>query len=275
MSDRCPNCSKPVLDTDVICWHCGYQLPKRGSARPAKEKATMAGIPAREQAAKPVDYDWRALAIYGLLTVAIVFGLWLVMRSLSRQPLLVRSAGMDFGGDWVTVTDANLRYTLTFPTEWQWLDLAYRDQTDLLRQLMERQGYIERALRPLGDVAGDIEIVAVAIDTRLLEDTEPKPFVLIGQSERMRGLDPQAALDLLDRQTWQVSEAAIDSHLAGQTQARFNILDSASSYQCRHLFVAGENKPGYQVAACAPQSRFGIMQHDLNDILDSFQLLEY
>lgn len=279
MADPCPNCGKPVLPTDVACWHCGYQLPKRPKAQPdtSGAAAPAAGHLRRRSEAgdQSVDYDFRALIIYGLLTVVIVAGLWLVMRSLSRQPILVRSAGLEIGGDWVTVTDSNLRYTLSFPTDWQWLDVAFRDQDDLLGQVISRQPYMGHALRPLGDPTGDVEIVGLAIDTRLLEDSEPKPFVVVGQSARLAGLDAQAALDRLEDEALPLTETEIDRRLAGQTQARFTFMDNAAAYQCRHLFVSSESKPGYLVAACAPQSRYGTMQRELDDILDSFQLLEY
>ena len=57
-------------------------------------------------------YDLRALLVYGLLTLALILSLWLVMRALGQQPVLVRSAALA-GGDWVTVTDSDLRYTLS------------------------------------------------------------------------------------------------------------------------------------------------------------------
>ncbi len=279
MAEHCPNCDRPVLATDVTCWHCGYQLARKANTRPANASASTtpgSRLPvAGEAAAKPAEYDWRALVVYGLLTAAIVVGLGLVMRSLNRQPILVRSAGIDLGGEWVVVTDADLRYTLSFPTDWQWIDAAAHAQNELLGQVIERQPYIDRALRPLGEIAGDVELAAVAVGARLLEDTDPKPFVVVGQSERLRGVNPQDALDRLDERPFQVTEKAIDTHLAGQTQARFNVLDSANAYQCRHLFVAGDEKPGYLVAACAPQARFGTLKQELDDILDSFQLLEY
>lgn len=281
MAESCPNCGKPVLPTDIVCWHCGYELPKRPKPRPAAKPAkgdSTLGSPARGQSPaqmEAVEYDLRALAVYGLLTLVIIVALWMVMRSLSRQPVLVRSAGIGLGADWVTVTDIDLRYRLSLPTEWQWLDVAYRDQNELLDKLIERQPYIGLALRPLGDTAGDVGILAVGVGAQVLEDSTPQPFVVVAQSGRLRDTAPQAALDLLTSQALPVTEQGVDTHLAGQTQARFNVLDMPNAYQCRHLFVADENAAGYLVAACAPQSRFGTLQRDLDEILDSFQLLEY
>lgn len=281
MAELCPNCQKPVLPADVICWHCGYQLTRQPKGHPAP---AAAGRTARDRdEAAPAEYDFRALAVYGLLTLAIILGLWLVMRSLGRQPILVRSARPDFGGDWVSVTDVDLRYTLSFPTDWQWLDVAYRDQGELLTRVIDRYPYIGRALDPLGDVVGDVEITGVAgdvetagvaVDGQTPEEVEPRPFVVIGRSERLRDLEAQAALDLLTARSLPVAETGIDAHLAGQPQARFSLSDSAHAYQCRHLFVADAGVAGYLVAACAPQTQYGVFQQDLHDILDSFQLLE-
>ena len=277
MTEMCPNCGKPVLPTDTACWHCGYALPKR-----AKAKAELSPMPprvgplTRERATGDADgaadYNLRALLVYGLLTLALILALWLVMSALGRQRVLVRSAALA-GGDWVTVTDADLRYTLSLPTDWQWLDVAYRDQSELLAEIIERQPAVGRALAPLGDPAGDVEILAVALGTQDLSAAEPIPFAVIGRSAQLRELEPQAALDMLAGQGLSVTEATIDSRLAGQTQARFKVFDPSTTYQCRHLFVADPSSYGYLVAACAPQAGYGTLQQQLDDLLDTFQLL--
>ncbi len=268
MSATCPNCGKPVLPTDTTCWHCGYALPKRPKTAPPARAARQA--PAEVAAA---DYDLRALAVYGLLTLAIILSLWLVMRALGRQPTLVRNAALGVG-DWASVTDAELRYTLSLPADWQWLDLAYRDQQALLAEVIDRQGYVALALDPLGRIAGDVATLAVAANTRDPNAAEPIPFVVIGHSERLRDLSPEDALALLAGHEPPATETAVDSHLAGQPQARFTILDLANAYQCRHLFVADPDAAGYLVAACAPPADFGTLRDDLDAILDSFQLLQ-
>lgn len=209
------------------------------------------------------------------MTLAVILGLLLVMHSLSSRPILVRSAPFALGGDWVTVTDENLRYTISLPTDWQWLDVSFRNQGELLDRLEDRQPYIRRALAPLGEIAGDVGILAVAIGSQSLEGDEPLPFVVVGSSERMRGLAPQAALDMLPMQPLPASEAAIDTRVAGQAQARFTILDTINDYQCRHLVVTDGGQTAYLVAACAPRPRFLAFIGALDDILNSFQLLEH
>ena len=280
MSETCPNCAKPVLATDTTCWHCGYVLPRRAKTKtadqqpPALSAGPRLGPLTRERAANAgaADYDLRAVGIYGFLTLALVVALWLVMHALGQQPTLVRSTAL--GGDWVTVTDSELRYILSLPTDWQWLDVAYRDQSDLLEQVIERQPTVGRALAPLGEAAGDVAIVAVAAGTQNLQSGLPIPFVVVGRSARLRQLEPQAALDLLAEQGLPVTETDIDSHLAGQPQARFEFSDAADDYRCRHLFVAQPQTAAYLLAACAPRASYGTLQDQLVSILDTFQLLQ-
>lgn len=277
MSDICPNCQQPVLTTDVVCWHCGYQLPgKRPTRPPDGSPAEVAARPGGQahEGDDSASYDFRAIAVYGLLTLVVILGLWLVLHSLGRRPILVRNAVTGISGDWVSVTDVDLHFTLSFPADWQWLDVNWRDQTDVLAQLVERQPYIGRALRPLGDPAGDVAIVAVAVGSQTLEKDELLSFVTIGQSVRLRDLTPQAALGLLAEQTQPATRGEIDTHLPGQPQARFTTFDNTAAYKCRHLFVADEGAAGYLVAACAPTTEFAVREQELNDILDSFQLLE-
>lgn len=277
--ETCENCGRPVLPTDTTCWHCGYTLPRR--TKPAARKAE--GLPdisrhARQTAAATangeIEYDLRAIAIYGTLTVLVIVALLAVMISLGRYPILVRSAGLALGSDWVAVTDADLRYTLSIPAEWQWLDLSYRDQEASMGQMLSRQPYVARALRPPDGAIGDVEVLAAALDTVTLENTDPKPFVIIGRSETARVLSPQDVLDRLAGEALPITEQSIDRRLAGQPQARYNILDLNRDFQCRHLFVADSQTAAYLVVACAPQTRFATVQRDLDNILDSFQLLQ-
>lgn len=270
MTGSCPNCGKPVLPADTLCWHCGYTLPKQPKVRPA---APTASRTPGEVDRGAVDYDLRALAVYGALTLAIVLSLMGVMRALGRQPILVRSAGPGFGDDWMTVTDADLRYTLSLPSDWQWFDAAYRGQNALLPDLIAQQPYVGQALQPLGAAAGDVTILGVAVDTLNLEDAPAVAFAVVGRSERLGRLDPESALGLLGEQPLTVSETGIDTDLPGQRQARFSILDRPNAYQCRELFTS-DGAAGYLVAACAPESDFGAQRRELDEILTSFQLLQ-
>ncbi|MFO7661789.1 MAG: hypothetical protein R6X18_04265 [Chloroflexota bacterium] len=279
--DTCENCGRPVLPSDVTCWHCGYTLPGRPKSRAASGTGASstarlfgAGRQSNDETEEAGEYNFRAIALYGTLTLFVIISLGFVLSALGQYPTLVRSANLVLGSDWIAVTDADLRYTISLPNSWQWLDLAYRDQGLMLPQLIARQPYIDRALRPLGDAAGDVEILGIAVNALTLEDVDPRPFVVIARSERLRSLSPQAALDELIDYSLPVSDQSINRRLAGQPQARYNVLDLEQAYQCRHLFITGSESAGYLVAACAPQARFAIIQRELNNILDSFQLIQ-
>lgn len=268
MAEACPNCGKPVLETDTQCWHCGYSLPKRARPKPA---ARQDGDRARSRMPDGA-YDLRALVVYGLLTVAIVLALWLVMRELGGRHVLLRDAGSARPG-WVSVTATDASYTLSFPSNWQWLDVSFRDQGALLAEVVARQPAVEQALEPLGREAGDVELLAVALGTQDLQSDVPVPYAVVGRSVGLADLTPQAALDRLAAAAAPVTGTALDTRLAGQPQARFTAHIGSGTYRCRHLFTAGE-AAGYLLAACAPQSDFAARERDLNDILDSFRLLE-
>lgn len=274
MSDQCANCGKPVLDSDTVCWHCGYKLREV----PAPEPVAAPSVPARQIAASGGEdvqsYNVRALLIYGVLTLAIIVGLWAVMSALSRQPILVRSADRSLGNDWLAVTDSNLIYTISLPAGWQWLDMSIRDQREALSNLIVRQSYVDNALLPLGGPVDDLQIVAVGLDAPTLDYPDPVAFVVVGRSEALGSLTPEAAIDRLNELSGVVVEPVPNNRIPGQPQARFTLLDEDAGFQCRHLAVQDGTVYTYLVAACSPQSGYGRLQRDFELMLDSFQFLE-
>jgi hypothetical protein len=284
MSERCENCGNPVLATDTICWHCGWKLPKRprlktSSPAPPPTARSRQAREARESAGSDtlaVDrYDLRAIIVYGALTAVILVALLVVMRSLGRQPLLVAGADLRLGDDWTAVTDNNLRYVLSLPSGWQWLDGAYREQQGLLDELAASVPNIRWSLAPLGEVAGDLELLAVAYQPEPPEVGGPFVFVAIGRSQRLGQIAPQQALELLAERSLPLAATDLIENIPGQPQARFALLDNSRQVQCRTLFMPNDDESvGYLVTACAPQESFGRVQRDLDRILDSFQLFQ-
>jgi hypothetical protein len=285
MSERCENCGNPILATDTVCWHCGWQLPKRPKQSRAKTpspgRARAARLRPAGEAAEPgvsttEAYDLRAIAIYGALTLLILLALLSVMRSLGRQPILVASADLRLGADWTAVTDSELNYTVSLPAGWEWLDGTFRQQQALVDELVSTAPDIRWSLTPLGEVAGDQELLAIGFQPQPPETEEPPTFVAISRSHRLGQVTPQQALELLAEQSLpSLPIAATDlvENIPGQPQARFSLLDNSRQVQCRTLFVTGASA-AFLVTACAPQQRFGLVQRDLNDILDSFQLFQ-
>ncbi len=277
MSDQCANCGKPVLDSDTVCWHCGYKLKPAPAPEPAAAPPVAAPARSSRPTAETEDastYNVRALIIYGVLTLVVIGGLWVVMSALSQRPILVRSADRSLGNNWLAVTDSELIYTISLPAGWQWLDVPSRDLRDALNNLIVRQGYIDNALHPLGAAVDDLQIVAVGLDAPTLDYPDPVAFVVVGRSETLGDLTPVAAIDRLNEVVGAVVEPLPNTHIPGQPQARFSLLDEDAGYQCRQLAVQDEISATYLVAACSPQSGYGRLQRDFELILDSFQFLE-
>lgn len=274
-SPTCDNCGKRVLPTDTLCWHCGWKLsPTAAPIDLTLGPRSTATSTAPTLPAVPPTYDLRAIAVYGALTLLVLIALLLVMRALGQRPLLVNSGGLDLPDDWTRLTDSQLRYTLGVPGGWQWLDVPFRDQQAVLADLLERQPAIARALRPLGDTAGDLTIEGVAAGTQTLELPDPVPFVVVATSPALRRLGPQDLLSLLADSPLPTGDHHTDTRLPLQSQARFTVLDESAGYECRHLVATDPSTAAYLVAACAPLDELAATQPDLTAILDSFQLLE-
>jgi hypothetical protein len=279
-AERCENCGNPVLVTDTVCWHCGWQLPQRPRPKAAAGgRSFNLNLPApllaaaERETAAPEPYQWRAIAVYGLLTMTIIVALVVVMHALGRRPLLVSSANLRLGANWTAVTDNQLRYTLSLPPDWQWLDGAFRQQQGVVDDLVRREPVIAWSLTPLGRLGGELAILAVGSLPQLPESEERLTFVVVGHSPQLGELPPQAALAQLAEHVPPISGAELVEALPGQPQARFGLLDDGRGYQCRMLF-SPQATAAYVLAACAPQERFGLVQGDLNKILDSFQLIQ-
>lgn len=278
MSERCENCGNPVLATDTVCWHCGRQLPQKPQPKPSPTKRLRRFTPpstrlADTEAAVTQPYDLRAIAIYGLLTLVILLLLLLTMQSLSRRPLLVAGADLRLGADWTAVTDNDLNYTLSLPPGWQWLDSKFRQQQALLDETAAAEPNIAWSLSPLGAGVNDLELLAIGFLPQPPDDRQPMTFVAIGRSQQLAVLTPQQALALIADHPL-VTASATAEPFAGQAQARFGLLSSNQQMQCRSLYTAAA-EAAYLVATCAPQSSFARFQRDLDNILNSFQLLQH
>jgi hypothetical protein len=280
MAETCEYCGNKVLATDTVCWHCGRQLSQRPATQapasrpsPLVRRSSAAATAAPEEANATV-YDFRAILAYGLLTAIIFIALLLLMHALGRRPLLVSGADLRLGADWTTVTDSELRYTLSLPAGWQWLDGAFRQQQALVDEVARREPNVARSLAPLGETTGDLALIAIGLLPETAESGDSLTFVAVGRSVQLAQLSPEQVLAVLAEQALPLSSTALVEHLPGQPQARFGWLDSAQQLQCRNLFVA-QGAAGYLLAACAPQEQFGRVQRDLEEILDSFQLLQH
>ena len=96
MSNKCPNCTQPVLDSDTLCWHCGYRLtavpttapPLPANPRPSDPKKAETAIggaaphPTPPAPLSTANYPLTTIGIYTLLTLVLILTMLLVMRTL-------------------------------------------------------------------------------------------------------------------------------------------------------------------------------------------------
>lgn len=272
----CENCGKRVLPTDTVCWHCGWKLPQRTAPVDLTLGPTTRQTAVAEPAPPP-EFNLRAIAVSGALTLFLCVALLLVMRALGQRPLLVGSAGREFGDDWTALTDSQLRYTLGVPAAWQWLDVPFRDQQQVLEGVLRRQPIIGRVLNPLGVPADERLVEGLGLGTQALQQSDPAPFVVVATSPLDGQTDPQAVLDALAARGLALIDPQVDSSVPFQPRARFGLLNEDLGYQCQYLVLpnglAG-NDGAYLLAACAPQTQYAATERDLTKILNSFQLVE-
>ncbi|MFQ5419787.1 MAG: hypothetical protein ACE5EY_05435, partial [Anaerolineae bacterium] len=97
MNDHsCPNCGQTILASDTICWHCGWQLPRKSSP------ATSTAPPMEESEAESYSLQ-TILAYVGMTVMVVVLAGW-VMGSLGKRPLVVTDEQTTLPAGWTAVT---------------------------------------------------------------------------------------------------------------------------------------------------------------------------
>ena len=265
MSGTCENCGQPILDTDTVCWHCGWQLPRRKAPKSAARNAAAV--------AKQQPYPLSAVLVYGALTAAVIVATLLVMRSLGQRPLIIIHPETRLSAEWQPVTDENERFTLDLPSWWTWLDRE-QDQ-ERFDALVAQNGRFQAALSPLGALADDTELHLIAYEPAP-EGESPPAFLVVAQSARLQQSSPEGAISLARQNAADLE--ILGTHLAqgltGQAQS-YLLLEIPGPWgvlRCQQQFTPAQ-QVGFLVAACAPGNRFPRYNSDLQNILASFQPL--
>lgn len=258
----CDNCGRPVLESDVICWHCGYELqPPPADAAPAAE--------ASEDDAEevPQAFPLPATVAYGLLTAVLILAALFVMQSLGQQPVVALNPETSSAG-WTAVTDAALRFTLDLPDEWTWR-LTTDTQPFTLDDELVAGVPLATAVAPFGDLVDDTEILLVAAS----DDTAVPGFLVVARSQRLSALTAEEAasfLDTLSDADVEVVATSSTTNLAGLPQVRYGLNHPNVGQQCENLYVPLADA-SYLVGACGPRiTRYQLV---FANILDSFQPL--
>jgi hypothetical protein len=263
MAKACPNCGQPTLETDITCWHCGWQLAPQKTARPVTKQ--------RPTATAALPYPLSTIMLYGAMTAVVLIALLLVMRSLGQKPLITIHPETRLGANWTPVTDGAQRFTLDLPADWRWLD-GDSDQRALTDALAE-DGRFHAALAPLGDLIEAGDILLIASYTPFAAD-DLAGLVVVAHSEILDRLTPEQAIQWSGQNTADlvIQEARLAEGFTGVTHALLLVENPNSGWRCRQHFTPGP-ADSFLVAACAPRSWFPRYAGDLQNIVASFQLL--
>lgn len=264
MTLKCENCGKPILETDVQCWHCGWPVPQQAKLphTPADEET----LPPQEKAesAAPAPFSRASTVAYGTLTAVLILAAVWMLTSLSRAPIVAQNPSTS-SADWTAVTDPQQTFTLDLPRDWSW-DWTVPGESPPLGQ----QFPLDTAAAPFGTLVDDATLLLVAESN----DTAVPGFFTLTHSDRLRSLTPAEAVSFVtsgELEGISVEQAEVVENLAGQPQARF-ILRHANGQQCAQLFTAGDDG-GYVLGLCGPADRYERYRLIFGNILDSFQRL--
>ena len=265
MKRTCENCSRPLFDTDTICWHCGQKQtlpaqPESTSEQP-RSNSTIENVP--EQEPEPVA---TALTLYyGGLTVVIVLTLLLIIRSLGQSPIVTLNPDSS-QGEWVSLNSSDKSFTIDIPANWDWQFLKGKQAQSSIIDLLENDHRIMTAISPLGDLVPDVEYLLVAQhDSNLL---------VVARSERLNRLSTQQAVTSMQEEQFDniiVTEANLLQATPGDAKSVFTLKHLDTPLQCDQYLVPGPSET-YVVAACSLIENYKQQHGDFKTALDSFSI---
>lgn len=261
MTRTCDNCRRPVLETDTVCWHCGWKLSPAG---PVKEKTAAANEEeGQESELEPTPLP--LIVFYGSLTLLIIIGLLLLMNSLGQSPTItITDASFT---ELVTLTDPEKQFTVNIPARWQWT-FQDEDQTPMMfAGVEELDTWTAAAIDPLGTLVSDNVNLLLAGDNSIL--------LVVMRSDRLNRLTPQQAVASLRQEVFEginVVDARQVQNKAGEDAAVFTIKHDEAELTCRQMLTPAPTT-AYLVAVCATTINNEQYEDEFNSVLDSFQLL--
>ncbi len=270
MSDHtCPNCGQTILATDTVCWHCGWQLPRKSS------RANPVLTQPAEVESEP--YSLRNIMVYGGMTgLVIVLALW-VMGSLGKRPLAVIADRTSLPAGWTAVTDANLTFTLNLPPGWSWQEAAEAGQ-DAFSQAIIQDDLLPAALAPFGRFDQQLQLLMLAANQTADQVDDLTGYLIIARDRRAQPLtldDAKFLLEAYDDKIELLRTEYVDG-VRGEPQADFlvRVIDDegGTTLRCQQKIIL-QPQGNYLLAACSLPKTYTSLSTDLHDILASFQPL--
>ena len=264
MKRTCENCSRPLFDTDTICWHCGQKQslpvqPESTSEQPSID-STIEDGPEPE----PEPVATALILFYGGLTAVIVLALLLTIRSLGQSPIVTLKPDSS-QGEWVSLNSPDKSFTIDIPAKWDWQFLEEKRAKSSVTDLLENDRRIMTAITPLGDLVPDIEYLLVA--------QNGSGLLVVARSERLNRLSPQQAVTSLQEEQFDniiVTEAHLIQAAPEEAKAVFTLKHMDTPLQCDQYMVPGPSET-YVVAACSLIESYKQQHGDFKTALDSLR----
>ena len=258
MTRTCDNCRRPVLDTDSVCWHCGWKLTP---SQVKKEERTNI----EEKQESNIEPTSLSLIIfYGVLTLLVIILLFRVMNSLAQSPTI--SAVGPLSSEWVVLQDPDQKFIIQLPAAWHWFFQDDIDAESDLSRLIENDEWLLIATAPLGPLLPDGEMQFIGGNDSTL--------LVVTHSERLNRLTPQQMAASLPQQIFEgltLEDIRQAQTSAGDIVTIFTVIHETPAIECHQLFMPGTSV-AFLVSACAAVEDVTQFKDEFDRALDSFQI---
>jgi len=263
MKRTCENCSKPIFDTDTVCWHCGHKQSLTTKPSPAFEQPKTNSVIEDEIDTEPEPIAAKLVLYYGGLTAVIAVALLLTIRSLGHGPIVTFDSNTS-QGEWLSIISPDRSFTIDIPATWEWQFLEEPASNIHATDMLEIDSPIKNAVNPLGNLVSDIEYLLVAQS----EDS----LLVIARSERLGRLTARQAVASLQTEQFEnltVIEARLIQEEAGAEKAFFTVEHMDIPLQCDQFLVPASSD-SYVLAACTLAEKHTQQSAGFRKTLDSF-----
>jgi len=265
MKRTCENCSRPLLDTDTVCWHCGQKQPLPAQPESPPDQIGKDLAIEEDPDPEPDPVPPALIFYYGGLTAVIIVAVMLTVRSLGQRPIVTLNLDSP-QGDWVTLTSPGKSFTIDIPANWDWQFQEGKRTNSSSEDLLEHDSGVVAAVTPLGNFVTDFEyLFAAEGDSNML---------VVARSERLNRLSPQQAVTSLQEESFDnitVKEARLVQATEGEEKAFFKLEHLDIPLQCDQYFVPGSEET-YVVSACSLAESNNQQQEEFNKALSSFNV---
>lgn len=281
MVKRCAKCGQTVLQTDIVCWHCGAQqtgTDQEGRTAPEpngqKEVESTIAVSVRNSGNTAVSEEpplsLTAVAVYAAITIFCFIIILLILQYLSRQPIFLINPTISREEGWQAVTDGNKQFTVDIPPNWTYLENENNLPVDsFVKELnpLEAQTVFQNLEENL---AGDI------VPYMLVQTNAYPAFLLITGSPGLQPATSTQLTALIEHSDWEILR--IDEVELPQNENRIDAsfyLDANGDQLRCALQMTPHKTERFVVVGCAPKDDFQQVAEVLTKMMLLFQPLIY